>query len=251
MAQPVVDPNWASDTNFSSGPESGSATKVSPGAGPLAQGFVPGLSFVGPYANYTLYWLCQWAAYLKGLNTDAVFLAFTFVWTALHRFTAGIRASAIQLVTGGDLTYTDSAGTAAPRAREMRVALTPTPVNISGGAVLVQWYAVSGVLSNSSISAGDCAVFSQLPRGIVITAVDFVVSGVGGQTVTCQFWKNTTQLGSDQVSSGGTVQTLALTGLSETVAVAQNYWFKFTATAAGFQIQEVVVKYNDPGFGGN
>jgi hypothetical protein len=44
--------SWASDTNFASGPNSGTPTKVNPGAGYFAQGWVPGDTVPGQYANF-------------------------------------------------------------------------------------------------------------------------------------------------------------------------------------------------------
>lgn len=43
---------WASDTNFSSGPDTGSPTRVDPGSGYFAQGWVPGQTIPGQYSNY-------------------------------------------------------------------------------------------------------------------------------------------------------------------------------------------------------
>lgn len=88
MSQPSSTPTWATDTNISTGTEAGTPTKVDPGAAYKAQGFVPGLNFIGPYANYILNSLCAWVAYLKALDTDAYFLGQVYTWTAAHVFKA-------------------------------------------------------------------------------------------------------------------------------------------------------------------
>lgn len=43
---------WASDTNFSSGPNTGTPTRVNPGSGYFAQGWIPGQTVPGQYANF-------------------------------------------------------------------------------------------------------------------------------------------------------------------------------------------------------
>src|SRR5688572_8182256 len=43
---------WASDTNYSSGPDTGTPTRVDPGSGYFAQGWIPGQTVPGQYANY-------------------------------------------------------------------------------------------------------------------------------------------------------------------------------------------------------
>lgn len=45
---------WASDTNYSSGPANGTATKVDPGAGRFAQGWVPGDTLPAQHLNFHL-----------------------------------------------------------------------------------------------------------------------------------------------------------------------------------------------------
>jgi hypothetical protein len=45
---------WASDTNYSSGPANGSASKVNPGVGRFAQGWVPGDTLPAQHLNYHL-----------------------------------------------------------------------------------------------------------------------------------------------------------------------------------------------------
>lgn len=89
MTQPAVEPNWASDATFASGPKEDADTKLDVGDPWFAQGFVPGNKFVAEPLNYVLYWLCQWASYVKTLHTQTVgFLNQAFTWTGLHSWSA-------------------------------------------------------------------------------------------------------------------------------------------------------------------
>ena len=87
MAKPTIaNAVWATDANIASGAETGSPTKVDPGAGYSAQGAVPGLQFVAPYWNYKLNQYYQWAQYLDNLPNESAFLGANFNWTGLHKF---------------------------------------------------------------------------------------------------------------------------------------------------------------------
>lgn len=58
MSRPSTEvPDWASDATFTSGAESGNAVKLTPTAGQLSQGHVPGTSFKGQFANYIMHWV--------------------------------------------------------------------------------------------------------------------------------------------------------------------------------------------------
>ena len=55
--------DWARDANFTSGPRSGSATKVEPSTAEKKQGFVPGFGFWGGWANWLLQLMVRWQAF--------------------------------------------------------------------------------------------------------------------------------------------------------------------------------------------
>jgi hypothetical protein len=100
MAKPLSTTTWATDTNIASGTETGTPTKVDPGAGYRAQGGVPGLAFIAPYWNYVVNLLCQWMVYLDGITTDSQFLGSLFAWTGIHTFTPSTAATDGLTATG-------------------------------------------------------------------------------------------------------------------------------------------------------
>lgn len=70
MPKPSTRPTWATDANFSSGPQSGQPTKVDPG-GNAAQGFVPGEAFHTGFANHTLNSVCdEWLVWVDATAAD-------------------------------------------------------------------------------------------------------------------------------------------------------------------------------------
>lgn len=75
---------WATDTNFSSGDESGLTTKAEPAAGVKAQGHVPGLSFCSAHQNWFNYGTAQWIAYLNNLPAETAFTGQSFAWGSDH-----------------------------------------------------------------------------------------------------------------------------------------------------------------------
>ena len=194
MAQPADILNWASDTNFTTGPESGTPTKVDPGATYEAQGFVPDDAFVGPYVNWALNNVSLWLAYLKNLDADSYFLGRAYSWTAAHvwsalgRFTAGLRASAIQLVTGGDMLYTDAAGASAPRLR-----LRSVPLRVQNENATVAW--AGGGSSITMVNLGGAYIpltQHDLPQGASMqTARAWGHDDGGTLTIEFGYWEIT------------------------------------------------------------
>lgn len=64
MPKPAVLPTWASNPNYLSGPDAGSATKIAPSAGFRAEGWVPGDELPAQVLNHEQSSLCAWAAYV-------------------------------------------------------------------------------------------------------------------------------------------------------------------------------------------
>jgi hypothetical protein len=89
--KPTDLPNWATDTNFSSGSAVGKPTKDEPSSGFQAQGWVPGNNFIGKIANWWFNLVYQWCAYVDDLEAQ------DFAWTGAHTFTQ-------EIITDGDVT---------------------------------------------------------------------------------------------------------------------------------------------------
>lgn len=72
--KPASVPSWATDASFSSGPKSGSVTKVQPSSGALAQGDVPGQPYRAERHNWLWNLICAWLFYLSDLHNQVQFL---------------------------------------------------------------------------------------------------------------------------------------------------------------------------------
>lgn len=86
MPAPSTVPTWATDATFTSGPKSGSPTKITPSSGAQAQGEVPGDSYRAERHNWLFNLVCGWLAWLATINTQSDFLNRTFAWVAQHTF---------------------------------------------------------------------------------------------------------------------------------------------------------------------
>ena len=64
---------WASDTNYSSGPNTGTPTRVDPGAGYFAQGWIPGQTVPGQYANFLFGELTDYLASIRSAINGKAF----------------------------------------------------------------------------------------------------------------------------------------------------------------------------------
>jgi hypothetical protein len=280
MAQPSTLVAWATDANIATGAETGSPTKVDPGAPYVAQGGVPGAQFVAPYWNYVVNNHYQWLAYLADLDTDAYFLGQTYTWTATHtfaatthggvathnalgNFTALSRHSGIQLVTGGNVVYTDSAGAAAPRATTK---FLPLAVQVGPTYAAGTW--AVNVFGNGELSAvgaaADGFMWIDLPSGTVLTRVYVGLTDGAAQPLVWTVERETPNiasgvttyaaLGGGAVTSAGSAafQNTSTAAFTETIANGNcRYRIKFAASAAGIKIHHVYVTFNDIGFSGN
>lgn len=74
MAKPSRLPIHASDTNFATGPDTGTPTKVEPSAGIKAQGFVPGTGFLAQHVNDLLWVIVQWILWVDSLVASDEFV---------------------------------------------------------------------------------------------------------------------------------------------------------------------------------
>jgi hypothetical protein len=90
MSRPSETPSWATDTNYTSGPDTGTPVRAAPSAGYAAQGQVPGAYFGSQAWNYVVGLLCDWIAALKSESSAALSIA-ALNWTAVdHGMTPGI-----------------------------------------------------------------------------------------------------------------------------------------------------------------
>ena len=198
MSKPATLATWATDTNIASGTESGTPTKVAPSAGYIAQGLVPGLPFVGPYANWLLNNLCAWAAYLNGLPTDNDFRNANFTWGGSHSFdqanvsyAAGATGSFVVPVTTGTPkvagdSYTTSGG-------EVNI-ITPAtywdvPLRLPQGATITGLETqFLQALSHSSIAA-YVAIIRIAPAFAAVSATSATLADVCRVTQTGAGWR--------------------------------------------------------------
>lgn len=96
MAKPSSTFTWATDANFSTGPRSGQPTTVTPLAGELAQGFIPGSSFPSEWANYVLEIAGEWTVWA---NTYAAGLELNNTFVGSNTF-GGTTAVAVMTASG-------------------------------------------------------------------------------------------------------------------------------------------------------
>ncbi len=74
MAKPLNNFEFATNTNYSTGPDVGTPTKVAPSAGEIDSGFVRGTAAVAQHVNWLFGEVQEWLEYLAGLATDTEFL---------------------------------------------------------------------------------------------------------------------------------------------------------------------------------
>lgn len=212
---------------------------------------MPGQGFVGPYINYCLYWIIQHVLYLRGIEAESL------VWSALQRFTAALRASAIQLVTGGDITYTDTAGAAALRTRVRAVPINGN-CSLSGGvpAVLQSATNSSWIFNN----AGFLNAPFRLPPGMIVRSAYVILDDNSTTPMVCTLMMDNvfgpgaaTQLGATMTSSGaGVIQTLTTGAAADlhTATGAEVFYFNITGNNTDV-VYTVGLNVNEPGFLGS
>lgn len=223
----------ATDTNFSTGDEAGLSTKLEPSAPQKAQGHVSGLAAPAGWQNYWEHGVGLWLSYLAGLDTDAYFLGQTYDWTDLHTFLSGLVANGVNLQNNanvvfegvGEVNYTTARSYTLRRGMTghgSHGADTYTDTNHFGGVIITQEPgATTGFIYHQPI---------ELPSGAEITAWRALVTPLTGGGLTVRLFRVAhtfggspaidaagTGVGAGDTSSGGSLQTLEITGLSETV----------------------------------
>jgi hypothetical protein len=253
----IADAAWATDTNFASGPASGTPTKVDP-TGIKAQGWRPGdaLGYVGAWFNYMMNQAYLWFTYLGDLHNSADFLNKAYTWvTSVHRFTGGIRMVNPR-IESGDLLYTDSAGAATPRARVWRFCPSAEGTHVGGVPVATKQSANDGIVFNAG---GETKTQLLLPRGITLTGLIVVVDDNSTTPMTLELYKHsydivggggsvTTKIGSTMTSSGGAaVQQLNIGVVSEVIAPENNTYFLHCSGNNNDLVYQIIASGTDPG----
>jgi hypothetical protein len=211
----------------------------------------------------------QWNQYLNNLHGEAEFLNKAYAWTAAHTFSAlqkfpgGLVASALKL-DGGDLLYTDAAGTATARALVRQVPLNVTP---GADANVANWYVAP---AGNLVSVGSALgyVYLDLPKGAMIKGLLAVVACPAGINVTIGLQKEafswfdgsiaqTAITAGDAIPTGGAGLSYKLLTIG-TIAAGEyvdnqvnRYRLKLDCDGAGAHVKGAVIQIDDPGFRGH
>lgn len=275
MAKPVTLPSWATDTNFSSGAESGSSVKLEPSAGVKAQGWIPGNSLPARWLNWWANLVYSWIAYVDGLSTDAQFLGTLWVWTQAHVWN-GSFGPCLRDTQTCEVLYTGVSGT--PSSRSRTVCIDPTALSGGIGAVGgTEFYAevlakfqtstspalarIGGGFDGGGIAQGVIDLGPYLPTGAVISSIRARVGALGTSNVALRLHVSTPNFagaGSGVVTSLDTAvalttaDTLDSGGISVTVDKATKTYHlaieNIGATSSdALEVYGVELNYNDPG----
>lgn len=87
MAKPLSNFTWSTQTNYTTGPDIGTPTKVAPSSGERAEGFVPDTAAVPQNMNSVLSEIAGWLLYVAGLASDSEFLSAIQGWVEETGFT--------------------------------------------------------------------------------------------------------------------------------------------------------------------
>jgi hypothetical protein len=117
VAKPGTLPIFGTDANLASGTESGSTVILEPAAAVKAQGWVPGVTFVGRWWNWWANLVYQWIQYVDGLHNEVQFLNKLYSWTNQHNF----RNAVFLDHASEELQYGDGAGGIGVRTRVVQL----------------------------------------------------------------------------------------------------------------------------------
>lgn len=222
---------WATDATFSSGPDSGQNTKVSASAGVKAQGWRPGdaLGFVGAWFNYWQNQIYAWMAYLSdgAFTGNTEFSGGTFAVAGEIQADGGIAVN-----NGNHLRLSGEANYDALRTFTVRRGMSGT--GATGPDTRITTYQIGGVALAQDVGSTTAFVYHQpveLPQDAEITGWRALVESdsSGGALVTGQLYRvehtfggspsvdTGTPVGGSDTSSGGAVDTIGVSGLSEPV----------------------------------
>lgn len=175
MAQPPL-PVWATDTNFSSGPKSGSPTKIEPSLGAKQQGDVPGQPYRSERKNWLFNLFAEWCRYARDLHLETAFLDKAYDWINNHIFQALVTfESGFEVTGGGDVSFGSSAllRTSAVKSKHFMVDELNTDLTIPSENYWIRLELPDGVeIENFWCRAANCEI--TLYRDVVATGVNNV-----------------------------------------------------------------------------
>lgn len=250
MAKPTKVPTWATDADYSNGPEVGTPTKADPGAGVQAEGYIPQTRLAAQVINWWQNLVGQWTSWLDstfaGGGGDPI--EFLEPLDSVH--------SLGDVGAGGEFLYVDASGAPITKTRVINVSGN-APISVSSGATY------DGSVWTLQPSNTIRIPVGPIPSGATITRVraGVLLNGIGAE-VTMRFYRvrattsdglpqGRTQIGSDQTWGGVSVDwTLDLSGLSESVNRQTDHHYVEIVTGSGgtsCQVRGVFVDFSDPG----
>lgn len=135
MAKPTKVPTWATDADYSNGPEVGTPTKADPGAGVQAEGYIPQTRLAAQVINWWQNLVGQWTSWLDSTfaGGDGDPIEFLEPLDSVH--------SLGPVGTADDFLYVDESGAPDPKQRTARFGVlglrqrgtTTAPVFIGDG----------------------------------------------------------------------------------------------------------------------
>ncbi len=184
---------WASDTNFSSGPNIGTPTRSNPGSGYFAQGFIPGDTIPGQFVNFVLGGMSD---YLTHLRTQLIVAidgtnGGTYVLTDQLIFDGGsavrfvdqdleiLSGARIVVSDAGEISMGDSEDLTIDDSTDVfRLSLGSAVALLSGGAATWKPEPRGAGWRQVDVSGGfDVSFPLPLPVGDTITNIKVVVNG--------------------------------------------------------------------------
>ncbi len=288
MAKPATPAQgWATDTNYSTGPNAGTPTKVEPSAGEKASGFVPGSAAVAQHMNFELNLLAQWTQYLDGLETDPDFVDQDFAWGGEHTFDADVNIEGqaavgtlrvgngdIFLDVGGAEVLYSTGGVPDPISRNTYISLAKGQAALGPGsdAELGLWRNAGQLywFVDASASSARLHFPLELPTGAKVNGVTagFKNQSAGSRDVAINIYSafvnvgtpgssaltNATQAGTGAatLSSGAdTVVAAVVGGLLpgyDIIDNTVNYWsIEVEFTGGNVELHWLAVSWDDPG----
>lgn len=232
--------SWASAANFASGPNIGTPTKVDPGAGTFAQGFVPGNTLPAQHFNFLLSEVTEYLEHLAdelivaidGTNGGSYTLASTLTFAGQDvRFSSDVQllsgsdlevlsGASIALFNGSSMTVATGAGVQMGDSEDLtinnstdvfRLTLGSAVVLLSGGAAT--WKPISagcGWMQVDVAGSLDVSFPLPLPVGDTITNITVVLTGgVGAGHVALPAGANRICVDLVAVSTAGAATVLA------------------------------------------
>lgn len=217
MSQPATLPTWATT----------GGTRVAPTGPEQSAGFSAGFKPPAEYHNWLFGELCDWAAYLKVLDTDPHFLGAAYAWTNSHSFAVRPALSA-------------------PVARSTGLPVLES--RVASGTDTGQSADGSPLFDTSGTQVRRLAF--KVPSGATLTGVSVVLHNGSSVAGSMSLWKRSggtsAQLGSTQTGTGGTLA-LSISSLTEVATDLSSYYIEATTadTSGTAYLQQASVQWNE------